>query len=184
MKKSILCGVLVLLGCIKTNAQEVTFGAKLGFNYANVTGDNSGAYDPLTSIHLGAMAELMFTEKFSFQPEILFSTQGFRSEEFDLKLKYMNIPLMAKYYVIKKFSVEMGPQIGLLSRATASELDVRDKIKPVDVALNFGVGYKFESGISLSARYTYGLININNIADENKKNQNVVAQISVGYFFF
>lgn len=188
MKNILILTAVLLLGCIRVSGQEVTFGAKIGGNYAMVTGDNSSDFDPLTAVVVGAMAELKFTEKFSFQPEFVFSRQGFKSDAITLKIKYINIPLIAKYYVIKGFSVEAGPQVGFQTVAIAETpigpYDARQNIKKFDLGVNAGIGYKLDNGLNFSARYNHGFTNINKYVGEKISNQNAVVQVTVGFFFF
>lgn len=176
------------MGFASMTAQKVTFGAKIGGNYAMVTGDNSSNYDPRTSIVIGAIAELTWIEGIAFQPELIFSTQGFTSDEFDLKIKYVNIPLMGKYYVTKNFSIEAGPQVGFRMLAIADtplgEYDAEKNIKKIDLGVNAGIGYKLESGVTFGARYNHGFSNINSYVGEKVSNKNAVVQVTVGYFFF
>lgn len=187
MNKIITFTILALFTFGKSKAQDVTFGIKIGANYASVTGDNSSSYDPVTAIIIGAMAEITLTEKFAFQPEVVFSRQGFKSDEFDLKLKYMNLPLIAKYYVTNKLSIEAGPQVGFRLLAIADtplgEVDVRDNIKKIDLGLSAGLGYKLESGFNFGARYNYSFSNINQYVGEKVSNQNAVIQAYAGFFF-
>ena len=188
MKDILILTAVLLFGCIKVSGQEVTFGAKIGGNYAMVTGDNSNTLDPLTAVVVGAMAELKFTEKISFQPEVIFSRQGFKSDELTLKIKYVNLPLIAKYYVIQGLSIEAGPQVGFQTVAIAETpigmYDARRNIKRFDLGVNAGIGYKLDNGLNFSARYNHGFTNINKYVGEKISNQNAVVQVTVGYFFF
>lgn len=166
MNKKIIIMLIVAIGCTKTQAQIVNLGFKIGLNYASITGDNSNNYNPVTAIVSGIVGEYTLTEKWAFQPELLFSRQGFRSDEFDLTLKYVNLPLLAKYYITKEISVEAGPQIGFRLVAIAEntllgQRDVSESIKNIDLSVNAGLGYKLESGINFSGRYYYGFSNIN-----------------------
>lgn len=187
------------------------FGAKAGVNFANISGDDTSGLDSRTAFHVGIVAEIEISEKFSFQPELLYSGQGFKesysefgaSFEDVYKLDYLNIPLMAKYYVAEGFSVEAGPQVGFLLSAkddwegnygevteSGSE-DFKDFVKGIDFGLNLGVGYKMTSGLNFGARYNLGLSNFWDIPSDidpgfgiaDIKNQNAVFQLSVGYFF-
>jgi hypothetical protein len=181
--------MVIALSFTKAKAQQVVFGAKIGINYASVTGDNSSNYDPITAVVVGAVGEFTLTEKLAFQPEILFSRQGFRSPEYDLKLKYVNFPLLAKYYITKKMSVEAGPQVGFRLVAIAEnslfgQRDVSENVKGIDLGVNAGLGYKLESGINFSARYYHGFSNINQYVGPKINNQNAVIQVAVGYLFF
>lgn len=174
----------ILLGGSNVKAQEVNFGAKGGINISTLRGDGIHSTQPTVDVHLGAMAEIKINEKFSFQPELIFSGQGTRTDEYNLKLKYMHFPLMAKYYIKKPISIEVGPQIGFLTMASASGFDVRNQVKKFDLGINAGVGYKTENGLTFSARYNYGITNINQYSGDKIVNQNSVIQISAGLFFY
>jgi hypothetical protein len=212
MKKVLLMTAIAVFGLTNINAQEVSFGAKAGLNLASINGDDVSELDSRTSFHFGAMAEIKISEKFSVQPELLYSGQGAKfedsytdfgfdiREEVTIKYDYLNLPIMAKYYVSDGFSVEVGPQIGFLINAEAdvdvsvsgpgvSETesgteDIKDFTKGVDFGLNFGLGYKLKNGINFNARYNLGVSNINDgEGSDDFNNQNGVFQISIGYFF-
>lgn len=210
MKKLLVFAVLASFSLVATAQEEdVRFGAKAGLNIANTSGD--GNFDSRTSFHLGVVAEIPITDKFAFQPEVLYSSQGAKfDEKFDAgivststevtgKNDYINIPLMAKYYVAQGLSLQAGPQIGFLVSAksegettingvtTKFDNDTKDNLKGIDFGLNFGLGYQLDMGVFFDARYNLGLSDINDIefeaGDEEFKNQNSVIQLSVGYKF-
>lgn len=192
MKKSFLIIAIIVFGLTNLNAQEVKFGAKAGLNLASITGDETDGIESRTAFHVGAVAEISVSDKFSVQPELLYSAQGakdsFEGIDFDAKIDYLNLPIMAKYYVAEGFSLELGPQVGFLLSAKAEgggeSIDFKDETKGIDFGANFGVGYKLESGLNFGARYNLGLSNINDGEDSDDfKNQNSVIQLSVGYFF-
>jgi len=206
MKKLLLCAAIAVFGLWNVNAQEVKFGVKAGLNLASISGDDTEDFDGRTSFHFGGVAEIKITDKFSFQPELLYSAQGanstyedqFEKEEVTLKLDYINLPLMAKYYVAEGFSIEAGPQIGFLMNSEvdydyidkespefneSGTEDLKDVTKGIDFGLNIGLGYKMNTGLNFGARYNLGLSNINDDPDYSGKNQNSVIQVSVGYMF-
>lgn len=190
MNKKVLTMIVVLGIIITTKAQEVQFGIKGGVNFATLSGDTSGL-DSRTAFSIGALSEIPISEVFSFQPEILYSSQGADAEGDDVKIDYLNIPIMGKYYVAKGTSLEFGPQIGLLLSANSEiddEGDIKDEVKGFDFGLNFGVGYKLDNGLNFGLRYNLGLSNIYEEEDDfdfddDYKVNNSVFQISVGYFF-
>lgn len=191
MKKVFLVFAIVTLG-FTVNAQEVTFGVKAGLNLASIAGDDTDGLDSRTSFHVGGVAEISISEKFSVQPELLYSAQGakesFEGIDIEVNLDYINLPIIAKYYVSEGFSLEAGPQVGFLmsakAKAEGQSEDLKDFVKGIDFGLNFGVGYKLDSGLNFGARYNLGLSNINDGEGSDEfKNQNSVIQFSVGYFF-
>ena len=65
-----------MLGVVQ--AQDVKLGVKLGMNISSLNG-NEDNLDPKDGWVLGATAEVALTDKFSLQPELLYSQQGAKS---------------------------------------------------------------------------------------------------------
>ena len=151
------------------NAQQGgNFAIKGGLNLATLVGDDVEDVDARTSFHVGGAFELKLSEAFSLQPEFLYSSQGIKDGDTQLKLGYANIPFMAKYYVAKGFSIQAGPQVGFLLTADAEgELfgvefsgDVSEFYKKVDVGANLGLGYRLPMGLFFDFRYNIGFTTI------------------------
>lgn len=184
MKKVLLLAVVTVLGFTNVNAQKIKFGAKGGLNFANISGDNTKGIDAVTSFNFGILSEIPISDKFSFQPELMYSGQGYSFNDNTIALSYLNIPLMGKYYVTKGLSLEAGPQIGFLLAAKNEKTNVKDSFNTFDFGVNFGLGYKLDNGLNFGVRYNLGLTDINNLDNYSGKNKNGVLQLSVGYFFF
>ena len=200
MKKVLFIAVVALLGLGNVNAQEVKFGTKVGLNLSNFTGDLDDS-DSKIGFNIGAFAEISLSDKFIFQPELLFSSQGAKSEESDnnfsfeqtLKFNYLNMPLMIKFAASDKFALEFGPQLGFLLSAKSKfeetfdgetfseEVDIKDSVKSIDFGLNFGASFDVSENIMIGARYNLGLSDITD--SEDLKVQNAVFSFSVGYRF-
>lgn len=186
MKKLLLVTVITVIGLTNGNAQEIKFGVKAGLNLAFITGDNTEDFDPTTNFHVGIMAEIKISDKLSLQPELIYSGQGADTNiasEGSISLNYLNLPLIGKYYVTERLSLEAGPQIGVLLSTNGGTVDYKELLKPIDYGVNFGVGYKLDNGLNFTARYNLGLSNINDVDGFSDKNSNGVFQLSVGYFF-
>ncbi len=201
MKKIILTAAAVFAFGF-ANAQDVKFGVKGGLNVATLTGDVDNV-DSKVGFHVGGFAEIKVSDKFSVQPELLFSTQGTKfefSEDFGgeiisgegkVNLSYVNIPVMAKFYVADKFSLEAGPQIGFLTSAKykleaegeEGEEDAKEDYESIDFGVNFGAGYNFTENLSAGLRYNLGLSNIAKDAGDDYKEKNGVFSLSLGYKF-
>ncbi|MFD2914392.1 porin family protein [Psychroserpens luteus] len=189
MKKLMLLAAVAVFGLSSVNAQEVKFGAKAGVNFSTFGGDYEDVKSR-TSFHVGGMAEISISEKFAFQPELLYSSVGAKADEGDgeLKLDYISIPLMAKYMVAEGFSIEAGPQIGILASAKSEgggeDVDVKDETNGIDFGVGLGASYRMDTGLNFGLRYNLGLSNVNDAEDSDDFSfQNNVFQISVGYFF-
>jgi len=211
--KKIIVTVAAVFAFGFANAQETKFGVKGGLNVANLTGDDDEDNSSKIGFNAGGFVEIKVSNKFAIQPELLFSTQGTKAEfsedlgngdsysaDGKLNLSYLNIPVMAKYYVADKFSLEAGPQIGFLMSAkskytetltqgnvtttSSAEEDVKSDFESVDFGVNFGAGYDFTENLSLGLRYNLGLSNVYKTeSGDNFKNSNNVFSVSLGYKF-
>lgn len=214
MKKLLLFTAIAAFAFTTAQSQEIRFGAKAGVNFANMSiksDDGDIKPDGRTSFHIGGLVEIPITEKFSVQPEILYSSVGSKekeSEEFmgetfsseaTYKLDYISIPIMAKYYVIDGLALEAGPQFGILVSAKgdyeikgggvseSGSIDMKDDLKKLDIGLGLGASYRLDMGVFFGARYVLGLTDIGDDNDpdfnDNTKVKNNVFQLSVGYTF-
>lgn len=184
--KNTIYVTLAFLFCLSSlSAQSFSFGAKAGANFANVTGDDVENASTRTGFHLGAVANIGISDKFGIQPELIYSQQGSKDDEFDitLKLDYLNIPILADITVAQGFSLQAGPQFGININSSAeddngNEGDVED-INSLDLGAAVGAQLKLESGLFFQARYNLGLSDI--VDDSSAKNSNIT--VSIGYFF-
>ncbi len=197
MKKlMVLTGAFLTFGFMNAqDKQDLSFGVKAGLNFSTVT--NAGQYgtnsSSLVGFHLGAFGEFRVVDKFCLQPELLYSTQGVTVDDtggskLDAKLDYINIPVLAKYYVSKDFSLELGPQIGFLvsakEKSGGDTTDIKDTTKSTDFSLDFGAGYAIGKSVVLGARYDLGLTQLQKeLGTGESASKNSVFQFSVGYKF-
>jgi long-subunit fatty acid transport protein len=191
MKKIILAAIAVMTFSF-ANAQQTRFGVKGGLNVTTFAGGNYWDAKSLVGAHVGGFAEIKIIERLAIQPELLFSMQGAKLEgygdKFDDKLNYINIPVLAKFYITKQFTAEAGPQIGFLVSAKSDGEDAKDFYKSTDLGFNFGVGYNFTENLSVGLRYTVGL---SNVADYESQDfdeyldspKNSVLALSLAYKF-
>lgn len=212
MRKLIFAVSVSLLCIIQVNAQadstRPSLGIKGGVNISTIAGDDVGDLDSRTSFNFGIFMEIPLSERLSFQPELLYSGQGYTiqsnnqnnifdtGENVEYQLGYIQVPLMVKFYLVEGLSIEAGPQIGFklsekINTSPGSEggetvIDPDDSyIKNFDTSLALGASYKFNSGFFLSGRYTYGLMNIykDNTIFENVDARNAVWQFGLGFGF-
>jgi hypothetical protein len=183
-----LCSVLAV-NAQKTKREEgIKLGIKGGLNVANVMGDVKDV-GIRTSINIGLLAEIIVNDKFSIQPELLYSGQGASDTSESggrTKLDYVLLPVLAKFPIATGLSIEAGPQLGFLVSAKYKDNDVnatvKDSYKTIDFALDAGLEYELKSGVIFQGRYNLGLTNINNL-DNNARVSNAVIQVSIGYLF-
>lgn len=172
MKKIVLC-LLLLTGTL-TYAQRFNLGVKAGVNFSTLTGDTETDLENKTGYHIGAIAELGLNDKFSIQPELIYSTQGAKWKDVDFKINYINVPVLAKIYVVKSFSVMAGPQFGyVIDDNNIGDTDWKE----FDLSGTAGAELKILSFFA-QARYNFGL---SDVSDTGAKN--AVFQVSVGFNF-
>lgn len=179
MKKKVFT-IVILLGIILiTKAQENYFGLKGGLNLVTLNGNNNLLnYRP--AFHLGFALELGISNNFSIQPELMYSEQG---NSLSLKYDYLNLPIMAKYYLSEGLSLELGPQLGVLLSAKSEFNDAEsENVKKTDFGVNIGLGYKIGNSFNIGTRYNIGLSNIKKEVGYYGKVRNGVIQFFIGYF--
>lgn len=178
MKKSLILIISVVFFSLNAQAQGVKFGVKAGANYANFSGADADGFNGLTSYHVGAILELNVFENFSVQPELLYSSQGAKSDGFDdVKLDYVTVPVLAKFYLVTdKLSLEAGPQFSFLVN---DNLDNTVETKDFDFAVAGGLGFDFTKNIFAQARYVVGLTDTTKDAEI----KNSIIQLSLGFKF-
>jgi len=201
MKKIILAVIVCVLSAVNVNAQA-TVGIKAGVNFASILNENISGVKGRTSFNVGIVAEIETSSTTSFQAELVYSGQGFKYEGGTIenevipkdtyKLDYLNIPLVFKYYINDGFNFEIGPQVGFLlsSKTEDSGKNVNDYFTTASFDILFGLGYKFENGFNVNARYNLGLTDIWKGPTTNPYpyyyeygKANGVVQLSLGYYF-
>lgn len=180
MKKTILVAALLFILSYSAQAQLLQIGAKAGLNYANFSGTDIQT-DAITSYHAGLIAEIKLLDKFAIQPELLYTTQGatYNTVLGDVKneLGYIAIPVLAKIYLSKSFSLELGPQASFLL-SEKNNFDVEDP-NTFEFAVDAGLSFKITKNIFLQGRYVLGLTEVSPNADA----KNSVLQLSAGLMF-
>lgn len=215
-KNLFLAGAFVIAAFSTAQAQDLNWGIKAGVNYSTISSEIEP--DHIFGYHAGIVAEFPLSPVFAIQPELLYSLEGARSDvEFSegeftfssdqkIKLGYINLPVMAKYFVAPGFSLQAGPQLGyLVSGKNEYEIssnfiedfdmnesgtaDIKDEVKKISLGVNFGLGYEFQN-LFLQGRYHLGLTDINNSEGmddefemEMEKLKNRGFQVSIGYKF-
>lgn len=200
MRKSMLLIAVALFGFTSMSAQEfVMFGAKGGVNFATIAGDDYNSPDSRTSFNLGLVAEIPVVERFSIQPEVYYSGQGFTISEIDqdnffdvddnveYQLDYINVPVLAKIYLFEGLSIQAGPsfnfkvneEIDYQPTADGGDTDVDFGIKDFEFGGAAGLEYKFTNGFFVQGRYNYGFTELM----EDRDAHSSVYQAGIGFMF-
>lgn len=204
-KNLLLLLVVVLYGTMG-HAQSFKLGVKGGVNFSSLNVDPAEDYsnpDSRFGIHLGVFGQMELTDRLSLQPELFFQQEGAKfenSEEIErAKLGYIAVGAGLSYEVLDRVNLMIMPQIGFLS---GGEFEEEDKIENVseaigssevvkgtNLALGFGGGYTFDSGLEISARYNLGFTDVNDdprdegFFDPVQSVKTRSFMLSVGYIF-
>lgn len=121
-------------------------------------------------------------------------------------LGYVQLPIVANFYVMEGLALKTGVQLGFLTNARSeAQMDVTTKdratnttttfhfsdkdtstedFKKFEVAIPVGISYEFDSHFVLDMRYTFGLTRVNKDEEPGFKNNfNQSLAISFGYKF-
>ncbi len=196
MNKTLLFLVSFLFAVTMMAQSKVRPGVKAGLNLANIS---NTSYDTRVGPYLGVYADIRFSEFYAMQPEITYSNQGGKSSIAgvdDLKVDYISIGLANKFYVIPKQGLHLiiGPSFDLDFENNFISLvngNSKSKVLPFDLSIFGGIGYEFDFGLTLEARYKQGLLDIdwfssdfgNGIYDGEGNTLNVVFQVGAAYKF-
>jgi len=178
---------------------DFSFTPKVGFNMSNIsgTGFNDGGSNPRYGVNVGFSVEKMILPRLALESGIFYSMQGMRFESgsLDVNMDYINVPVLAKYYLFRGLNVYAGPQLGINVKAETKgslvgdeTVDIKDDIKTLDPALVVGLGYQFDMGLSVSANYNWSFLNQaksngHHVSSEHGDYHNNVLQVNLGWRF-
>ena len=196
--KKIMMIAAMMVAALSANAQnevgQVTLQPKVGMNIANLTGSDNKAKVGLVA---GVEAEYGVAENFGITAGVLYSMEGSKSEKYNGKsvkfnTDYINVPIMAQYYVIPGLAVKAGAQFGFNVRKKFSydgnsidaneffnDLGLDTKVQTFNFSIPVGVSYEYQSFV-LDARYNIGMTKTLKNVDKNKTS---LFSITLGYKF-
>ena len=194
MKKFYFLIISLFMLINTAEAQEkVKFGVKAGLTISDFTGkgyENFKKSDSRTSFHLGVLTEIYLAPRWNFQPEFLYSEQGYflensnSSESLELELNYLELPLLAEFGLLENLHLQAGPQLGyLLNKDKLPENGENGTLfnyNSFDFSLIFGAEYEI-GNFFVYGRYIPGINQIVN--SSNVETHNRVLQAGLGLKF-
>jgi len=198
MKKILMiAAMMVATIAAKAQFEPGTFSLqpKVGFNLSEISAKDSKFKAGLVA---GLEGQYQINNWFALSAGLLYTQEGTKIKDSELKfnLEYLNIPVMAKFYVAKGLSLNAGLQLGFMTKGKLKGNGYNDDIKSIcnkaDFSIPLSIAYEFTNGLSFEARYTGGLTNV--IKEETikaagmsykweKDNKNEVFMLTVGYKF-
>jgi hypothetical protein len=166
--------VVGFASCISSEVlAQMRAGVKGGLNVSNLYVDEVDDENARFGFNLGFYGQILSSDVFAIQPELLFSTKGSKIEYggnfFDQTVKYnlsyLDLPVLAVFKLGEDAEIHVGPYISYLLGANishdgdlgsgADDID-RDHLNSFDYGLSGGFGLNF-GAIQVGARYNYGL---------------------------
>lgn len=171
MKKLLLSVVFAALGIV-TYAQSWSFGPTVSLSMTNLSVAALGGVpisnEPRAGLNVGMFMKYRTAGIFAIQTEVTYSTQGSKFKFDDatksghLRLGYINVPVLMKFYLVDGLNVMAGPQVGFLVdkkfKSAANVFKSRTEFRNVDFSVDAGLGYDFPMGFNLGLRYNIGLL--------------------------
>lgn len=176
-------------------------GVKAGVNMSTMS--NSMDFDPEfkmgTGFRIGALVNLRWGQRtenslpgtgwFGLQPEIMYSLQQVGTADESFKLNIIQVPVMVKIYPTTQLSFEVGPEFSYVVSTSPDYLTFANEgvdtninsgnIKGLNVGIGAGVAYDLDFGLTLGARYSYGINKMGKNLDWKMGN----IQITFGWLF-
>ncbi len=175
------------------------FMPKIGYNIAYVT--DQVDMDSRLGLAVGFEAGYQYDEKLAFTAGLLYSAQGSecKGDTYDIygnkvgtyeekqKIDYINVPIIANYYIIPGLAVKAGIRPAFCVSAKQEfeasgepsvSKDYKDQVNTFDFSIPMGLSYEF-SNFVIDARYNLGLSKMNK--NGSKSHKNSVVQLTVGY---
>ena len=192
MKKLMMIAAMMLMsvGAFAQEAGEMYIKPMVGATFSTITDfDNSKFKFGLIG---GAEFGYHISDAFAVTAGALYSMQGAKADDNDLRkdasttLSYINIPILANYYIFPGFAVKAGFQPGFLVSAKSKytsgghevEVTSTEGYKKVDFSIPLGLSYEI-SDFVIDARYNFGLTKIYDHDAGSSKNS--VIMLTVGY---
>lgn len=179
MKKIIFVLITVVISN-SLSAQGFEFGVKGGADMHKL--DAAGFKNNFAfGYHVGVMAAIKISKKISLQPEAYLSqvdvdtASNFRTVYStsidslrDIRLGYINLPLLLNYKLSKSLALQAGPQFGILVTNEGLVQSGKSALKKGDFSMVGGLQLNISS-FAIYARYVVGLSDVRevNIATVN-----------------
>ncbi len=140
--KKIILSIIAVLAFGFTNAQETKFGVKAGVDLVTTKvdlGPFGTASASETGIFAGGFVTIGLSEKFAFQPEVLFIAVT--------DYNMVNVPLLGRYSFTNKIHAVAGPSLVYALDATEDEFKLN---------VDLGGSYDITDHIEGNIKYSYG----------------------------
>jgi outer membrane protein W len=180
--------IVALLACASADADagKISCGAKVGIIMTNLTGTPE-SWDDATSYKTGftggVFMNFPITERFSLEPEILYTMKGVTSNLYDGLLSvdvtasfdYFELPLLAVYtfpgvknlkprvYAGPSFAYTLSSELEVSALLFSTSVDISSLTQTTDFGVVAGAGFDYALGkgmLTFDVRYQRGFTNV------------------------
>ena len=130
----------------------------------------------------GLEGEIYATNWLGIALGLNYAQQGWKFGDVKCKYDYLNVPLVADFYVARGLALKTGVQLGFLMNAKWDDLNVKDDSNKTNFSIPIGISYEF-SNVVLDLRYNVALSKVNKNATDNYKYRSDLVQFTIGYKF-
>lgn len=157
----------------------------VGATYSNVTKSEMNYKFGLAA---GAELEYFLAPSFSLTGGAIYSMQGAKEGDDKFNLEYVNVPVLANYYVAPGLALKAGVQLGIKTKGEYKYgdrviADVTDAFKSTVFDIPVGISYQIDDFV-IDARYIFGLTNVcEDVHGYEVEGKNSVFMLTFGYKF-
>lgn len=165
---------------------EWYYKATIGGNIATLSGDD-GVNSKLgwsSNIEVGFQVSKLFAPSVGVMGQML----GYKDKVLDenMRLSYLNIPLLANFYITPWLAVKVGGLMGFLIRARMDGRNYKKYFNNIDFSIPIGISFEpvigKDGALVIDFRYQLGLTDVNKTGIESCKNRAFI--LTVGYKMF
>jgi hypothetical protein len=182
LSKILFLSLILSSFSLYTFGQNSQFGFKGGLNLSNMTVEGNDDSNLKAGFHAGVFNKIGITESFSIQPELLYSSKGFKLNydesaiadgETQFNLNYIDVPVKLVFNLSRDFEFQLGPYFSYLAGAnvdtdaevleffnidSTDELD-RENFNAFEVGLTGGLGFTLDP-LVIGFNYNLGLTQV------------------------
>ncbi len=150
-------------------------GPKVGVNFAHMSKFQGADLEQGMGVgfNLGVAAQMHFGRKrgadagtgpLGVQLEVLYAQNSIKTSSKNIKLSYLEVPVLVKFFVLPNLSIEAGPTFCKLLSSSPDVISDKSKVVSIktgdlkggDVRLSIGANFETKMGLVLGARYNIG----------------------------
>ena len=180
--------IVALIACAWANADagKISYGAKVGIIMSNLT-ETPESWDDATSYKTGftggVFMNYAINERFSLEPEMLYTMKGVKSNLYDgivsvdvtASFDYFELPLLAVYtlpgtkklkprvYAGPSFAYTLSSELEVSAWLINADVDISSLTQTTDFGVVAGAGFDYALGkgnLTFDVRYQRGFTNV------------------------